>query len=105
MLDKFNAWIENVEQLNQEADMIKSTRDECYEWMANKIKDVFRRSNNPVPMIHFKSDASEIICCWDNLDVIVPVTLIMDLHMSFSFDKRLTTDGAWKKVLIFYPFK
>lgn len=104
LLNKFENWRLAIKELNSSADELSKNRDECYSWMANKIKESFKRAGNPAPFVHFEDDASEIICSWDNdSEIIIPVTLILDLHMSFSFDKQLTTDGTWKKILIFYP--
>jgi len=104
LLNKFERWQLAVKEMNDKSDELSQHRDECYSWMADKIKDSFKKANLPVPSIHFEDDASEIVCSWDaNNDLIVPVTLILDLHMSFSWNKRLNTDGLWRKTITFYP--
>lgn len=104
LLNKFENWKLAVQEMNATSDELSQNRDECYSWMASKIKASFMRAGIIEPMIHFEDDASEIVCCWNTNDnVIIPVTLILDLHMAFSFDKELNVNGLWKKKLTFYP--
>ena len=106
LLNKFENWKKAVIEMNTKSHELSEHRDECYSWMADKIKKSFASSGNPAPSIHFEDDASEIVCSWGmDADIIIPVTLVLDLHMPFSFDKQLTTDGVWRKTLIFYPLK
>ena len=106
MSDKFNEWKSTVSNLNNSADEIISAREEAYKIMADAIKGGFRKSNNPVPRIHFESDASEIVCTWDmGVTPVIPVDLIVSIRMPFSFTKELNIDGEWERKLIFYPFR
>ena len=103
--DKFNEWKQGVRELNKSADEIVSARDEAYRIMSDNIKNAFKITNNPIPIISFSSDASEITCKWDiGVDPIIPVNLIVDLKMPFTFNKGLNNNGEWEKILIFYPF-
>ena len=103
--NKFVNWKQAVIELNGKADALDEDRDTCYQWMADKIKLLFRNANLPVPSIHFETDASKIVCSWNSShELIIPYELILDLHMSFRFDKVLTTEGYWENRLIFYPF-
>lgn len=60
----------------------------------------------PVPAIHFTSNASRIECTWSrNVDLLIPVDLIIDLHMPFDLDVEIADDGEWRKKLTFYPLR
>ena len=106
MLDKYANWQKSVVELNDDAVRLDEARRKCYEWMSDKIKSVFQRNGMPIPKIHFASDGSRIDCKWGRgVDLFIPVDLILDLHMGFSFDVEIASDGEWLKVLTFYPFR
>ena len=104
--DKYNDFVASVKKLNEAHDVIDSQRQECYGWIADKIKSAFKDSNNPVPSIFIVSDGSRIECTWMNdINLKIPVDLIVSLHMPFDFGKKLNTSGSWEKQLIFYPLE
>ena len=103
--NEFNDWLESVKNLNEAFDEVDSQRDVCYKWIADKIKEEFRKSKNPVPHIHITPDGSEITCSWTDCELNMPVDLIVSLHMRFDFTRKLDIDGTWEKKLIFYPFE
>ena len=106
MLDKYSNWQNSVRELNMDAQRLDDARNECYEWMSNKIKSIFQRNGMTIPKIHFASDGSVIECKWSrNIDLFIPVDLIIGLHMGFSFDVEIASDGEWLRVLTFYPFR
>lgn len=106
MLEKYNNWLNSVKQLNNDAQRVSDDRNDCYKWMSKKIKEAFQRNGMPAPKIHFTSNCSRIECCWSrSVELLIPPSLILDLHMPFDLDVEIMADGEWRKKLTFYPLK
>lgn len=107
-VEELSDWKDTIIDMNTSYQDLDSKRDDCYRWLANIIKKGFDDNGLPVPTVHFKSDASQIICTWVctdlDKDIIVPYSLINDLHMDFVFTRVVNKDGFWEKRLVFYPF-
>lgn len=102
--NEFEDWVFSIKEMNALSDKLSKDRDKCYRWMAEKIKDAFEDTGNPVPRVFFEEDGSRIICRWFSEDkLFIQPLLILDLHMPFDFNMKLTTEGVWEKILIFYP--
>lgn len=97
-------WVNSVKEMNKTAKQLDDARNECYELMSKRIKDIFHRNSMVMPKIHFTSDASRIECRWSRgTELYIPTELIEELGMAFDFNVEISTDGEWLKILTFYP--
>ena len=104
--EQLESWRETVSAINDEVDVIVNNRKESYLWIADEIKDLFKKAGQPVPKVNVNSRGTVITCCWNGTsDIIVPPSLVSEINMPFSFNRKIYTNGVWMKVLIFYPFE